>query len=449
MTLFNLNNYLIHDKAIKSLTKWLDDFDKAVPDTPKAAIIYGPSGSGKTTLVNSVIHHMGYDNIEFVPDYNKTHKLEIKRLDHMLNGNNIKMMINFSKKAILFDDIDIGSSSDRGFISDIIPLLNSKKKKKNHNPLILTINNKISNKKTAIINKYSLVINIDRLTDNEIYKIGKQLLINLGKQDLIDDIELRLISNTCQGDIRNITQKIEGYNEKEYNGKKVDITNIYSYKDLEIKCLPTLEKYCNPDNKVDIFNYYNLYFNDPLFIPAFIYENSFKVINNVSVKKKKKIGYYHKILNSLTNWCIFNNHFFHYNHDYNVYNGVIIPLNYIRTYRQKYKWTNSSFNTSNLYSRISQSSFNNRSLCELSHQLGINQSEYHLFTYILYQLLILNESNITNIIIKYFIDKNITSTTFDRLFRYNCLSNIIEHHFTSKKKSYIRKFLHSKLESNS
>ena len=132
-----------------------------------------------------------------------------------------------------------------------------------------------------------------------------------------------------------------------------------------------------------------------------------------------------------------------------MYNGVVIPLYYIRTCRTKYNWNTYTFKTSNLYSRISQSSFNNRSLCELSCQLGIHKPEYHLFTYILYQLLMLNDSNITTNIIEYLVDKHITSTDLDRLFRYNCLSHIIEKQLTTKKRSSIRKLLHSKLDSSS
>ena len=445
MNSFDINNYIIHKHAIDTLTKWLNDFENGVPNTPETAIIYGPSGSGKTSLVNNILNHLSYDIIEFLPDHVKTHKYEIKRLKDMLNGNNIMMMVNNYKKAIFFDDIDI--SGERGFISDIMSLINNKKKKKtkNCNPLILTMNNKISNKKTAIIDKFSVVIHIDRIPNDELFLIGKNIINQLNKIHIISDNKLKEICKSCQGDIRNLNQKLKGIDN---SNKESLINHVYGLKDLEIKCLPTLEKYIHPNTEVKYTDFSKLYYNDPLFIPAFIYENSYQIINRIQFKNKKEsIKYTYKILDSLCNWCLFDHNFSNtytnYHFDYNIYNGLIIPVYYIKNYRKQYNWNTYSLKTSNLYSRISQSSFNNRSICELSNQLNISKNEYHLFTYILYQLFLSKNTDIHNELVQYLESKNIISSDIDRLFRYNCLSSDIDVLLTNKKKSYIRKLLNS------
>ena len=124
---FDINNYIIHKLAIKKLIYWLNHFDEE--DQPKCAIIYGYPGTGKTTLIHSILKYLNYDIIHFEPNPNKTHKKEILRLEQILNEKNIMMMIYNIKKCIFFDDIEIGTSGDRGFISDIITLLDKKKRK--------------------------------------------------------------------------------------------------------------------------------------------------------------------------------------------------------------------------------------------------------------------------------------------------------------------------------
>ena len=124
---FDLNNYIIHKKAIDLLKNWMSKLNQ--PGIPSCAVIYGYPGSGKTTLVHSLYKHFNYDIILFEPNPSNTHKKEIIRLEHILNEKNIMMMINDIKKGILFDDIEIGTSGDRGFISDIINLIDKKKKK--------------------------------------------------------------------------------------------------------------------------------------------------------------------------------------------------------------------------------------------------------------------------------------------------------------------------------
>lgn len=428
---FDINNYIIHKKAIYKLTNWLNNFNQ--PGIPSCAVIYGYPGGGKTTLVHSLYKYFNYDIILFEPNAANTHKKEIFRLEHILNENNIMMMINNIKKGILFDDIEIGTSGDRGFVSDIISLIDKKKKKKFLHPLIITLNKNINNKKTQLINKNSLVIELDRIHPNDLFKIGKKILLEEIKFKL-DDTELRLITETCQGDIRNLVQKLNPIFIKD---KKWE---IISPKDIQIRALPVIEKYINTTNKISYEKYGNLFLSDTIFVPGFIYENYFSILDNrdISSKKKKKISY--KILYMLSNWCLINNLYKDSSRQFIdkicLFNGFISPMYYLKLYPLKKK---TQLRTTNLYSRISQASFNSKSICEISSQLSIHTSEFHLCSFLIY-LLIKNNINFKKILV-FLKEKKINITELDRILRYNCLSDTFNTKLSTIQRSLIKKNL--------
>ena len=68
--------------------------------------------------------------------------------------------------------------------------------------------------------------------------------------------------------------------------------------------------------------------------------------------------------------------------------GIIKPLQIIRNARQNNKWSPICLKTSNLFSRISQSSFNWRSISELSYKVGVSRNEFHQFSYIISKIII-------------------------------------------------------------
>merc|ERR1711981_100473 len=111
----------------------------------------------------------------------------------------------------------------------------------------------MGNKKTKLIDKNSLVITLERLTPNELFYIGKEIVKN--SNYTIDDMTLRLISVKCQGDIRNLYQKLNPHFIENKNWE------VLSSKDIQKKALPLLEKYINPKINLTIDNYQDLYFS--------------------------------------------------------------------------------------------------------------------------------------------------------------------------------------------
>lgn len=448
MKTYDIFDYIIHSRAVKQLKTWLQNFENRVPDTPNVAIIYGPPGSGKSTLVYSLFKKYDYDLVSFVPNIDKTHKYEIKRLSDLLNGKNIMMMIDNKKKGVLFDDIEIGSSGDRGFVSDILSLIDTKKKgakKINKNPLILTINSKISSKKTQAINKFSEVITLNRLSKIDLFNLTKRYFSDIG----ISDIELHLLCDNCQGDIRNLYQRLETLKK----GGEVDEIDeswkLYSEKDIDIKALPSLERYANPSIKTSYQKYEYLFDIDALFIPAFVYENSWSVVNSIKYKNNlDKYRAYLSILSNLSNWAnvdsIFNDYSNTYITDFSLFFSVVAPYHLIRKDREKFGYSHVHFKTSNLYSRISQSSFNGRSICDLSDQLSIKPSDYHTCIYNLYLLLMKNDKKLNSEIADFLVKSGIQVSDIDRLFRYNCLSKEIEKNYVSKKRIVLKKLMSKK-----
>lgn len=455
---YPLNTYPLHRKHIPKIREWLNEFNNNCI-TSQCLTIIGPSGSGKTCLANSLFKEHNQDILYFCPDYHKTHKEEMKKLDEMLNGNNILMMIQNIKKGILFDDIDIGSSGDRGFITDVISYLeqNIKKKKKINNPLIITLSNsKINAKKLKSLEKVSTIINLSRPTYYELLEVAKNKL-NDEKIEISDIILDKIVKNS-QGDLRNLLQKIEitidsrkpcdTKNEEEIEKESWD---LYSSKNIELNSLPTLERYMNPKINIKNEDIEYLYYQDPLFLPAFVYENTRRVLDNIKVKKEIINNSYSEILNSLVYWSDYNSNFQDSQHsfikDYNVFFSMTKPICIIRELRKDNDYKYVYFKTSNLYSRISQSSFNSRSLCELSSQLNIHTNHYHLCTFTIYQLLSKNFKKVLPTIIEYFCNSGIKVSDIDRIFRYNCLSKLMTKEF-NKKKTIIKKKLLTHYENN-
>ena len=159
----NLSEYFIHENKVKQIKNWIENWQAR--KTNKYLILYGLSGTGKTLLLNLILKEYGYDIINYEPNYNLTQKQEVNRIESVLKSYNIKQMMGFKTKAILFEDIEIGSSNDRGYLNYILTILNNTNIK--NNLAIFTFNGNLKTKKIIEIEKVALLIKLN--IDDHIY----------------------------------------------------------------------------------------------------------------------------------------------------------------------------------------------------------------------------------------------------------------------------------------
>ena len=126
---WNYEEYQCHQKQLATIKTIIENIQEKRPlEKPPIVIITGSPGSGKTTMARMLLKLYKYDIVDFQPSAQNTHKIEIQRLYNILCGSSIFSMIEAKQKAVLFDDIDIGSNGDRGFLNDVLCMAEKKKK---------------------------------------------------------------------------------------------------------------------------------------------------------------------------------------------------------------------------------------------------------------------------------------------------------------------------------
>lgn len=472
----SLENFNVHQKHIATLLTWCDKYRDKTLDGSPVFVINGPHGSGKSTMIRLIIKHLGYDPVYFEPNFQNTHKVEIERLKGILSGGNVLMMIHTLQKAVVFQDVEIGASGDRGFLNDIIQL--TQKKIKFKNPLFVSTNTSIKNKKLQSFAKSGFLVQLDRITNYELFKCGRW--INQQYNLLIPDHQIQWMANSSQGDLRSLVQTIEmTVRNKDSNPKKnigdygegsesdiegeivlekegelktnhQIVSSVFEhYKDLEMDPLKDLQRYLLPTIPCDFDSSIKLFDNEPNFVPANLYHNSWELIKNVKFEKKDgdlKYYVYQTLLEHFSNWALLSNKYpnYHstYHYEYKCALGLFAPMTLIRHYRQKHGFKVYNCRTSNMFSRQSQSNFNIKSMNELSCMLKIPNNCFHDFTYIIAQIIIQStDEDLYKQLAQFLVNHNITCVEFDRLIKYNCLYYLLEKSLSTKKKNSFKKLI--------
>ena len=483
----SLAEYIIHKKKIEFLEKWINNWENGEKNEKKYIILSGPSGCGKSLLVHLLFKKHNYDLVEFMPSHNNTHKNEVKRLLQLLTATNILSMIGGNKKAVLFDDIEIGNSGDRGYLNDILTMFESIEKKKIiSNPAIFTISGGIKYKKVLAIEKHAVLVQLTSPTNYEIFQIAKYLSskMSLG----IEDHKLLFLSNGMQGDLRKLYHAFElhKFNDKSCDNDDDGVDNhvedtiikdpiindnpsknnkineeqrilndegwgVLYKKDLEFSPLNSIEQHINPDKEISITTYQRIFESEPMFTPANIYDNSWNVLKNVyyNDEEDRRVDY-EKILNSVCDWAIMENYYCDPNcyaaYEFRSCVGIAKPMDLLRKSREKNTYSHVNLKTSNLFSRISQSSFNWKSISELSDRLDITRNQYHQFSYVIAKMIANNNINLSDLG-NYLLRQSINPGDLDRIIRYNCISNMLEKEVPTKRKTIVRKILNGKSKS--
>lgn len=547
----SLSEFNLYTKQVSELKRWLSSIRDNTDTGQRTAFLIGPSGTGKTTLVQNLYQDFGYDMVEFTPDPSNTHKVEMQRLNSILSAGNVMMMIGGKKKGVLFDDIEVGATSERGFLNDVLAIAEKRVGVKG-NPVIFTLNSSVKSKRLVGIEKHSLCVNLYRPSSYEMFGIGRAVCERISLE--LQDHRIQYLANRCQGDLRKLHDAIDLIRKQkndedeivdsqnsvieeesdrtstpissattknklssnsendvppipdlntlhkipilgrlyyyqpsnkhcwtcdthQYFGiwnpqtppKLVDSNtvettkfienpvihsndkeawNVLSLKDLRFSPLKSIEKYLLPTSQLDNYVFDSIFHSDPLFAPANVYENSWQVLKAVRYKtEQERLQTYQVILSSLCDWSSFESSyiepFSYVLSDYSAFAGISKPMIMMRNARKQYPYGPVTLKTSNIYSRISQASFNWRSMSELSTTLRISRTEFHEFSYITAKILSCGKKGVEELG-QYLYQKGIASNDLDRILRYNCISPFLDKLFPSKKRTSVRKILNGK-----
>ncbi len=495
----DLDEYKIHSNAVSQLTNWITNWSRE--KERKYIILTGPSGSGKSLLVNLLFKKYKYSLVEFIPSHLNTHKNETKRLYQLMTTTNILSMIGGHKKGVLFDDIEVGNNSDRGYLNDIINMFETiHKNKVISNPAIFTMACNVKYKKRQILEKYAEIIEVSSPSNYELFQIARYISDKMSLN--IEDYRLQYLANNCQADLRKlyhgfsfngdvsdlIGEKVDtkrqmtiktDLNKPSSNNQHSGITiiptqdsnnldiidilvknepkqeitrrdswKLLGKKDIEYNPLTSIETNLDPNNTVNIEVYQKIFESEPIFTPANIYDNSWQILNKINYKHpEERYQTYERILNSISDWASLENYYSdpgsYSGCEFKACLGVAAPMSIIRKEREKNKYSHVQLKTSNLFSRISQSSFNWKSISELSERLNINRNLYHHFSYVMAKL-ISNPTISLEKLSNYLLKQNINPGDLDRIIRYNCISKVLEKQVVTKRKTVVRKILNGR-----
>ena len=272
-----------------NVSNYIKNLDKAT--SPKYLYVYGDIGIGKTTIINSILTSLKY-NINYI-DCNQN-KLSVDELINMTNISDVYSMFfnNKQNNALIIDNINYYSYSDKSYFTNLIKLL---KKKNSHKPIPFIFINTLQEEK-----KFT-----------ELYKISTLLKINPPSNSQLKNIILKLYPSIFElENSHHIVNNILDYLDNKfyklinihyfYNNNIIELkfnspnasanasTNIINNSNIKLLTKNLLEHRFNL-NDLDIINY-----SDRTSLSLLLHENIIKLFNTNLTSADLKI--YKKIL---------------------------------------------------------------------------------------------------------------------------------------------------------
>jgi len=159
--------------------------------TSKAILIHGPSGTGKTSAVYALAQEQNYEILEV----NASDTRNKEQIEKIIGESSQQHSLFMKKKIILIDEIDgIAGQQDRGGAQAVKEVL-----EKTKHPVIMTCNDS-DNEKLKDIKKMSTLIAFERISEEEIKKVLKNIAEK--EQREVADTELKAIALNANGDLR-------------------------------------------------------------------------------------------------------------------------------------------------------------------------------------------------------------------------------------------------------
>ena len=229
----HINYYNINDiKYIhNNVSNYIKNLDKT--NYPKYLYVYGDIGIGKTTIIKSILTSLNY-NINYI-DCNQN-KLSVDELFNMTNISDVYSMFfnNKQNNALIIDNINYYSYSDKSYFTNLIKLL---KKKTSHKSIPFIFINTLQEEK-----KFT-----------ELYKISTLLKINPPSNSQLKNIILKLYPSIF--DLENshhIVNNILDYLDNKFY-KLINIHYFYCNNIIELKFNST-----SVDNSASVINNSNI-----------------------------------------------------------------------------------------------------------------------------------------------------------------------------------------------
>ena len=201
----SLSEYYMSKKQLDVVKEWIKDFRNEVEDSKPFLILHGTAGIGKTTLAYLILEYYNYEIIECNASDTRTKKTihetlgQISKVSVCMDNNN-----NFKETAILMDEIDGLNGGEFSSVQELIDIITKDKDtktKKNICPVICTCNS-IKNKKLQILMKYSVVLHINKPSNNDCSKLINKIS-NLENFTIPETIKNDIIEKSF-GDYRQI-----------------------------------------------------------------------------------------------------------------------------------------------------------------------------------------------------------------------------------------------------
>lgn len=288
----HINYYNINDiKYIhNNVSNYIKNLDKT--NSPKYLYVYGDIGIGKTTIIKSILTSLKY-NINYI-DCNQN-KLSVDELINMTNISDVYSMFfnNKQNNALIVDNINYYSYSDKSYFTNLIKLL---KKKTSHKSIpFIFINTLQEEKKFTELYKISTLLKINPPSNSQLKNIILKLYPSIFELENSHHIVSNILDYLDNKFYKLINIHYFYYNniiELKFNNAATNAnansTSIINNSNIKLLTKNLLEHRFNL-NDLDIINY-----SDRTSLSLLLHENIIKLFNvNLSIDDLK---IYKKIL---------------------------------------------------------------------------------------------------------------------------------------------------------
>lgn len=231
MNCLQLDNLLGREKIKEEIIELLNECNNDSKKVKRGFYIYGNSGSGKTEFVMRLLKSLNYDVIYYDASEIRNKSMIETIANNSLGNKNILSMFHkkVKKIAIVMDELEGISSSDKGGMAALIKLMRPKKTKKQQteefskNP-IFCIGNYHVDKKIKEMMKIANNFELKKPSEKQLQTIVKIIMPKI-ESELIPNM-----LNFIDGDLRKLNSCFQIYKKQHHILKNEMLTNIFQTK---------------------------------------------------------------------------------------------------------------------------------------------------------------------------------------------------------------------------